>query len=140
MKIIPSNHSVQMASVAMKVKPFGFCVVNVIINHTKYEATILNVLENLCSNIILGLDFQSQHERLIFKFNGSLPELVEGNDMNCALTVADTKKALLFANLLPEVKPVATKSRRFSECDRVFIQKTIDDWLKGGIIQPNFFP
>ena len=53
--------------------------------------------------------------------------------MICALTLADTKKA----NLSPGVKPMATKSRRFSECNRAFIQKTIDDWLKGGIIQPS---
>ena len=60
--------------------------------------------------------------------------------MICALTLVDTKKASLFVNLSPGVKPIATKSRCFSECDRTFIQKTIDDWLKGGIIQPSSSP
>ena len=48
LKIIPSNHSLQMASVAIKVKSFGFCVMSIIINNTKYEATRLNILNNLC--------------------------------------------------------------------------------------------
>ena len=60
------------------------------------------------------------------KFNGNLPELVIGNDMNFAVTIADTKKASLFANLSPGVKPIATTSPRFSECDRAFIRKTTD--------------
>ena len=120
----------------MKVKSFGFCVVDIIINDTKYKVTRLNVLDNLCSDIILGLDFQSQYAKIfqIFKFNTNLPKLVVSNDMNCALTVADTMKASLFANLVPGVKPTATNSRCFSESDRAFIQKTIDDSLKGGIV------
>ena len=75
----------QIASVAMKVKSFGFCIVDITINDTKYEATRLNVLDNLCKDVVLGLDFWSQHERLIFKFNGNLLKLVVDNDMNCAL-------------------------------------------------------
>ena len=73
---------------------------------------------------------------LVLFYSGS-PALVASNDMNCALTVADTMKVSLFANLVPGVKPTATNSRRFSESDRAFIQKTIDDSLKGGIVQPS---
>ena len=47
------------------------------------------------------------------------------------------KKAFLFFNLLPGVKPIATKLHCFNECGPAFIQKTIDDWLKEGIIQPS---
>ena len=115
--IISSDHSVQKASVAIKMKSFGFCVGDIIVNDTKYQATRQNILDNLRSDIILGLDFQSQHERLIFKFNSNLPVLVINTDMICALTLVDTKKALLFVNLSPGVKPIATKSRCFSECD-----------------------
>ena len=129
-----------MASAAMKIKSFGFCVVDVTINGKKYEVTRLNVLDNLCSDIILGLDFQSQHHRLIFEFNGDSPDLIVSNDSKCALDVADTKEATLFSNLTPGVKPIATKSRRFHEADQVFIQKTVDEWLKEGIIQPSSSP
>ena len=129
-----------MASAAMKMRSSGFRVVDMTINGKKYEATRLNVLDNLCSDIILGLDFQCQHHRLIFEFNGDSPDLIVSNDSKCALAVADTKEATLFSNLTPGVKPIATKSRRFNEADRVFIQKTVDEWLKEGIIQPSSSP
>ena len=79
-----------MASAAMKMRSSGSCVVDVTINGKKYEATRLN--DNLCSDIILGLDFQSQHYRHIFEFNGDLPDLIVYNDSKCTLAVADTKK------------------------------------------------
>ena len=111
----------QMASAAMKMRSFGFCVVDVTINGKKYEATRLNVLDNLCSYVILGLDFHSQHHRLIFEFNGDSSNLIVSNDSKCALAAAVTKEATLFSNLIPGVKPIATKSRPFNEADRVFI-------------------
>lgn len=140
LNVIPSNHSVQMASASMKMKSSGFCLTELIIDSVKYEATKLNVLDNLCCDVILGLDFQSQHKRLIFEFNGVSPDLVVSNDSTCALAVADTKEASLFTNLTPNAKPIATKSRRFNEEDRKFIQDTVDDWLKQGIIQPSASP
>ena len=100
-----------------------------------YEATRLNVLDSLCRDIIVSLDFQGQHQRLVLDCNGNSPELVMSDESNYALAVADTKKTSLFSNLTPGVKPIATKSRRFNETDRAFIQKTVNKWLKEGIIQ-----
>ena len=51
-----------------------------------------------------------------------------------------TKEATLISNLTPGVKPIATKSRCFNEADRVFIEKTVKEWLKEGIIQPSLSP
>ena len=133
-KPIPSNHNVQIASAAMKMISSGFCDVDVTINDKKYEATRLNVLDNLCSNIILGLDFQIQHHRLTFEFNGNSFDLIVSNDSKCSLVVADTKGVALFSNVTFGVKPIATKLRCFNEANRVFTQKTVDKWLKEGII------
>ena len=122
-------------------RSYGFYVVDVTINGKKYEATTtLNVLDNLCSDIILGLDFQSHHHKLVFEFNGDSPNLIVSNDSKCALAVAGTKEATLFSNLTHEVKPIATKSRRFNEADQVFIHKTVEEWLEEGIIQSSSTP
>ena len=64
---------VQMASTAMKIKSMGFCLADLKIGDIAYPSTRLNILENLCSDIILGLDFQSQHQSLIIEFNGESP-------------------------------------------------------------------
>lgn len=65
----PATHQVQMASTAMKIKSTGFCLADINIGETQYPSTRLNILENLCSDVILGLDFQSQHQHLVIHFN-----------------------------------------------------------------------
>ena len=138
--VYPSAHQVQMAATAMKVKSTGFCLADVKIGESSYPSTRLNVLENLCSDIILGLDFQSQHQNLIIKFNGESPDLVVSPDSHCSLTAADVPKVSLFSNLLVDTKPIAARSRRFSQEDRKFIQETVNQLLDEGIIQPSSSP
>ena len=88
LEIYPSESEIQMASSAVKTKSSGFCLVDVVIKDTAYESTRLNVLENLCSDVILGLDFQSQHQRLIFEFDGTSPDMIVSNKSNCAVAAA----------------------------------------------------
>jgi len=123
LNVYPSSHEVQMASPAVRVKSVCFCLVD--IKDTDYTSTRLNVLETLCSDIILGLDFLSQHQRLIFEFCGPSPDLVVPNERTCAVAAAAVEEVRLFANLSPRVKPIATKSRRFSYEDQVFIGEAV---------------
>ena len=58
LKVYPSRREIQMASSAMKMKANGFYLVDLELKGNKYESTRLNVFENLCSDVILGLDFQ----------------------------------------------------------------------------------
>ena len=99
LEIYPSERQVQMASSTTKIKSCGFCVVNLKLNDVSYESVRLNVFENRCSDVILGLDFQTQHQRLVFEFNGDSPDLIVSPDRSCALTVASTEEASLFSNL-----------------------------------------
>ena len=140
LEIYPSERQVQMASSTTKIKSCGFCVVNVKLKDASYELVRLNVFDNLCSDVILGLDFQTQHQRLVFEFNGDSPDLIVSSDSSCALTAASTEEASLFSNLSPDVTPIATKSRRFNDEDRAFIQKTVDDCLAQDIIKPSSSP
>ena len=115
-----------MASTAMKIKSTGFCLVDLKIGDTAYPSTRLNILENLCSDIILGLNFQSQHQSLIIEFNGDSPDLVVAPDSHCLLTAADSPEVSLFSNLSDCVRPIATRSRRYNLDDKAFIQENID--------------
>ena len=58
----------------------------------------------------------------------------------CALSTATIDNILLFTNLLPECKPIATKSRSFSFDDEDFMQVEIYRFLSGGIIEPSTSP
>ena len=97
--VYPTTHQVQMASTAMKINSSGFCVADINIGKTIYPSTRLNVLDNICSDVILGLDFQSQHQQLVIKFHGESPDLVVTQDSHCLLTIANTPEVSLFSNL-----------------------------------------
>ena len=60
-------------------------------------------MKDLCVDIILGLDFQSQHESI------EEPPLVI-----CGLSTLNVPPLRLVENLTPDCKPIATKSRRYS--------------------------
>ena len=85
-----------MASSAMKMKSNGFCLVDLELKGNKYESTRLNVFENLCSDVILGLDFQGHHQRVIFEFNGESNDLVISGKSTCAVTAASCIPFLKF--------------------------------------------
>jgi len=138
--IYPSSHKVQMASSAVKVKSAGFCLADVTVQGVKYPSTKLNVPDSLCCDVILGLDFQCNHQRLIFEFSGGAADLVVSNENSCAVTAASVEEVHLITNLSPDVKPIATKSRRFSEGDRGFIEESIEKLLADGVIRPSSSP
>ena len=126
LKVYPSRREIQMASSVIKMKSNGFCLVN--------------VFDNLCSDVILRLDFQGRHQRVIFEFNGESNDLVISGKSTCAVTSVSIDAVSLFSNLAPEAKPIVTKSCRFNQEDREFIQRTIDKWLEAGIIQSSSSP
>ena len=78
-------------------------------------------LRNLCSDVMLGLDFEGRHQRVIFKFKEESNDLVISGKSTCAVTAASTDVVSLFSNLAPEAKPIVTKSRRFNQEDRAII-------------------
>ncbi|XP_059838259.1 uncharacterized protein LOC132400840 [Hypanus sabinus] len=58
----------------------------------------------------------------------------------CSLSTLKIPPPPLFANLTPDCKPVATKSRRYSAGDRAFIQSEVRRLLREGIIEPSTSP
>ena len=110
-------------------------------NDRAYRPTYFGVLNNLCSEIILGQDFQKKHKSVTIKFVGTKLELVVPDLMLvCALAKASLGKPSLFAYLLPGCKPIATKSRHFSKGDHEFIHQEMTQVLTEGIIEPSTAP
>ena len=50
-----------MASTSMESSISGQCNVTIEVNGRKYLKVGLDILQNLCSDVILGHDFQKQH-------------------------------------------------------------------------------
>ncbi|CAB4023461.1 Hypothetical predicted protein [Paramuricea clavata] len=124
-----------MATLASSVKICGTCSVDLVYEEQIYKDLSLSVLPGLCADLILGLDFQSQHESVIFQNGGSKPPLSVSS-----FSKLNVEPPEPFANLTSDCHPIATKSRRYSQEDTEFIDKEVTRLLEEGIIEPSQSP
>ena len=130
-----SSGAVSMASTSLSTRTSGFCQVDLRVNGQDYKDMRLTVLPQLCSDVILGQDFQKMHGSVILRYGGDLPPLVI-----CGFNTIRVDPPKLFANLTADCCPVSARSRRYSYQDRMFIEKETQRLLKEGIIEPSNSP
>ena len=131
LEIQPSSCNIYMGLTIMNTSITGCCTITLSLGNNVYNGIRLIVLKVLCSDIILGHNFQKLHKSLTIDMEGTKPDLIISNTLPCALSTATIDNISLFNNLLPECKPIATKSRRFSFDDEDFIQGEIYRLLSG---------
>ena len=133
--IVPSQNTITLASTSCTSITTGHCFVNVAFKNKVYHRFRLSVLNNLCSDVLLGHDFLRLHQSLEIPFYGANPPL-----SLCGLSAVNIDPPSLFEHLSPQCRPIATKSRRHSFQDTIFIEKKIQDLLSDGIIEPSKSP
>ena len=132
----PSSGTVSMAtSISTTASITGTCVANLSYQERRYASFKLSVLPGLCTDLILGLDFQSQHSSVTFHYGGSEPPLVI-----CGFSKLNIDPPEPFSNLTANCHPVAAKSRRYNHEDSAFIDEEVKRLLKEGIIEPSLSP
>ena len=132
-----STQDVSMALNSLK-SHIGYYYVDITLNENVYPSCRLGILKDLCSDIILGQDFQKRkHKSVIIKYGGFKPEF---DSCLCSFRCTVGRAVSFFANLRPDCKPIATKSRRFSKEDQDFIQQEINQRLLEEIIEPSNSP
>ena len=151
-----SHKKVTMALTSMESLIIGHCYLTIMLNGHKYDNVRLDILQNLCSDLILGYAFQKQHNNLTFQFGGSKEDLVvaansqpvistvDSNECSSPQTnaakVADVDPPPLFENISKDTKPIATKSRSFNKDDQKFIENQISCLLEEGLIRRSNSP
>ena len=131
--VYPSSGTVSMATSALSsAKVSGACVIDLSYQARKYEALRVSVLPGLCANLILGLDFQSQLESVVFHYVGLEPTL-------SVFSTLQIEPPEPFANLTTDCHPIVNKSRRYRQEDSAFIDKEVKRLLEG-IIEPSRSP
>ena len=108
-----------MAATNLQSKVAGRYIADVVIGDHTYQKVQLIVLENLCADVIIGHDILNLHSNVKFSFGGTRPPLI------CGLTTMKAPYPALFNNLSPNCKPIAIKSRRYSEADSKFIKSEV---------------
>lgn len=112
-----------------------YCNATIQLEKHCYKNAQLLVVRDLCADIILGHDLLQSHKTLELQFGGPKDSL-----KICNVMAADLPNAYLFTNLSPNVKPIAVKSRRYSETDRKFIIDEINVLLKDKVIEESMSP
>ena len=128
---------VSMASSQLNAPVLGSVTTNLIIDGRVYNNLSFGVVPGLCSDIILGQDFMSQHDEIVFKLGGPRKGFIL---QHCSVAASRMNSPELFRNLEPGCRPITTKSRRFNESDKVFIKDEVSKLLNDGIIEPSFSP
>ena len=60
--ILPSRETVSMASFSLSTKMQGYCFATIVLHDQTYEDVKLYVLPNFCADVILGQNWQSNHQ------------------------------------------------------------------------------
>jgi len=105
------------------------------VSRSRLHRRSAGVLDHLCCNILLGIDFQAQHSSVVFKFGGNKTTLTV-----CGFRTLRTKSPTPFKNLTADCHPVAVRSRKYSQEDHAFINEEVRRLLKEGIIEPSQSP
>ena len=101
-----------------------------------------DVLLGLCSDVLLGQDFQRQHERVVFVYDGTKPELVVSSQRKeaCAVAAATVECPPLFNCLTSDWRPGCVTSRRYSAADTAYIESEVKKFFAEGIIRESKSP
>ena len=133
--IYKSREVISMASSSLTTCTIGHCFVEVEVNGRKYDGVRLNILESLCSPLILGRDFMGRHKSVEFQFEGNSPKLTI-----CSVTEMLIEPVSLFSNMSENVTPIKVASRKYSMNDKKFISNEVQKLLAEGIIEESVSP
>ena len=123
--VCPTQEKLTMASSSHSSKIEGYCYTDIILKSRVYTDIKLYVLSNLCTDVILGQNWQEQHESITICFGGTaLPVNI------CGLSTLRADPPPLFQFLAPECEPIASKSRRYCMEDKEFISTEINKLSK----------
>ena len=84
-----------MVQSSLSARSFGFCTVDLELGGKQYSNIRLSILPGLCADLLLGLDFQQQHQSVIFHHGIPQPPLEV-----CGLSLLKVGSPELFANRL----------------------------------------
>ena len=138
--ILPKKGSIPLAD-NKKARIVGEVVVNVEISGHKHNAVVANVIDDLFIDMIVGKDILKKHKKVTMQFDGPGDELVigaipEGESFPCM----NVDPPPLFTNLSPDIKPIATRSRRHTPVDLEFMRKEVAKLAKSGVIRKSVSP
>ena len=153
--IFPKARTIPLADKKHVAKIVGEVIIDIEVNGVKHVKVAVEVIKNLCTDIIIGRDILKEHKRVVLNFNGPRDELVIGAIPSERPIIAPTTPSTstpqtfgamnispppLFTHLTSDLKPIATKSRRQSPAELSFMRQEIVKLKRQGVIRPSVSP
>ena len=162
-----NSPSIPLADKKSVAKIIGEVIVDIDVNGVAHKNAPIEIIKDLCTDVIIGRDILGEHSRVVLNFNGPREELVIGaiqTDENTdsqlqhsnstpeatkspfSATPAQTFGAMniapppLFTHLSKNIKPIATKSRQQSAAHSLFMKEETAKLLRRGVIRPSVSP
>ena len=139
--IFTKQRTIPLANNKQHADIIGEVNIDIVVNRVKHEKVaveVVEVIKDLCSEIIIGRDVLGGHSRVLLNFSGPRKELAIGTFFDQVTSTLPTPTQPLttsapprastfcamnippppfFTYLSPDIKPVATKSRRLFLAD-----------------------
>ena len=153
--IFPKERTIPLADKKHVAKIVGEVIIDIEVNGVKHVKVAVEVIKNLCTDIIIGRDILKEHKRVVLNFNGPRDELVIGAIPSERPIIAPTTPSTstpqtfgamnispppLFTHLTSDLKPIATKSRRQSPAELSFMRQEVVKLKRQGVIRPSVSP
>jgi len=123
--------SIGMNSSEISVETLGKTTADLNLLDRTYPSSNFRFLKNLCADVIVGQTFLRQHSSVTFMMNGHKEALTIATSAESpdagrpAVAAADLEPPQLFEFLLPDCKPIAAPSQRYSSEDTKFIRSEV---------------
>ena len=158
--IFEKQSTIPLADKKSVARIIGEVIVDIDVNGILHKNAVVEVIEDLCTDIIIGRDILGEHSRVVLNFNGPRGDLVIGaiepdpttdSKINNSKQSFPTKNSQtfgtmnispppLFTHLSNDIKPVAIKSRQQSRVNAAFIKEEVTSLYKRGVIRPSVSP
>jgi len=131
-----------MPPTSLSAKINGSTRADLVVSGQRYPKFSFGVMDNLCADVILGVDFMKLHRSVTFETTGSRDAIclqtrtstnVQGV---CNVLAAKVDAPRIFRTVDKNCKPTETKSRKFGLEDKQFISEEVTKLLQAGIIEP----
>ena len=100
--ISPTTRNISMALTTLKTYVIGCITTDITMNYRTHSNVKLSVLKDLCSDIILGHDFQKHHKRLTIELHGLQSDLIVFNSSSLLMNYIYLQPLSLVLNQLPQ--------------------------------------
>ena len=103
--------------------------------NNEYSDVAFNVLDNLATDVIIGVKIFKEHQSVTFTYEGHRPPLTSN-----ALKKMSVPFPKPFSHLGENCRPIADKPRKYSQADLHFIRDETQRLLSDDLIEPSNSP